>query len=497
MINGTADTGWLDRAGLTDEARVAAVRRRRAAVRRRRRVRGGGGAGTRRRSCARPAAAGPAPATPSAVRSSWVTRARPTALNVAQISPQPVPGRDRRRRRHGRRGRDRPDERVREPADASATGGTTSSRRPPRPGTWSRWTASATGSAGTRAAWSVRPRRPWWWRVRAAAGDRRRGRRHGDDPREHEDGDPGQGPVRGPGPGDPGRRSTRRSTRGGALLRIDRIDDEARGQHHADGRVRRRHRVDRPTTCARRRLADLAAMRALVMGYDVSGRAGRGRCWPTTTRCATRLPIDDPELLARRAGRAGHLRRHVRAVPQPAGRRGGGRRRAGAQPARVLPRLPALAGPGAGGSAGGASAAGWPAALAHYGVTDLEPSPELEEAVYRVFLAQERAGRPDPDHHRPAGAVAQRACRASPRTCGRRPARSSSGWWWPPGCATRWSVTWPGASATRPSSGRSSRRPGPSVYDDVRGNSGLAGGEPGPDRSTRSGSTRWSPARSR
>ena len=30
-------------------------------------------------------------------------------------------------------------------------------------------------------------------------------------------------------------------------------------------------------------------------------------------------------------------------------------------------------------------------ALRHHGVTDLEPGPRLEEAVYRVFLAQQRA----------------------------------------------------------------------------------------------------------
>ena len=35
---------------------------------------------------------------------------------------------------------------------------------PPRTGrrTWSRWTASRTGSAATRAAWCARPRLPWW-----------------------------------------------------------------------------------------------------------------------------------------------------------------------------------------------------------------------------------------------------------------------------------------------------------------------------------------------
>ena len=35
-------------------------------------------------------------------------------------------------------------------------------------------------------------------------------------------------------------------------------------------------------------------------------------------------------------------------------------------------------------------------------------APALEEAVYRVFLAQERAARSDPDRRRPAGAVARR-----------------------------------------------------------------------------------------
>ena len=94
------------------------------------------------------------------------------------------------------------------------------------------------------------------------------------------------------------------------------------------------------------------------------------------------------------------------------------------------------------------------AVLKHYGVTDLEPSPALEEAVYRVFLAQERAA----DQVPIVTGLLERWRNAVPdfdrRDAGRRPARSSSGWWWPPGCGTRWSATWPGASGTRPSSGR-------------------------------------------
>ena len=32
-------------------------------------------------------------------------------------------------------------------------------------------------------------------------------------------------------------------------------------------------------------------------------------------------------------------------------------------------------------------------ALGHYGVTDLERTPDLENAVFRIFLAQRRAAR--------------------------------------------------------------------------------------------------------
>ena len=39
----------------------------------------------------------------------------------------------------------------------------------------------------------------------------------------------------------------------------------------------------------------------------------------------------------------------------------------------------------------GTSASGWPEVLRHYGVLDLERSPQLEEAVFRIFLAQQRS----------------------------------------------------------------------------------------------------------
>ena len=76
-----------------------------------------------------------------------------------------------------------------------------------------------------------------------------------------------------------------------------------------------------------------------------------------------------------------------------------------------------------------ASAPGWRRALRHYGVTDLEPGPALEEAVFRVFLAQERAADQIPSSPGcwsaggtpglPAGAAARRARRGG-RAAGRR-----------------------------------------------------------------------------
>ena len=60
-------------------------------------------------------------------------------------------------------------------------------------------------------------------------------------------------------------------------------------------------------------------------------------------------------------------------------------------------------------------------ALLHYDVRDLEPGPALEEAVYRLFLAQQRVGRPAARRAGAARALAAGASRPS-----RRPARRSA-----------------------------------------------------------------------
>ena len=92
--------------------------------------------------------------------------------------------------------------------------------------------------------------------------------------------------------------------------------------------------------------------------------------------------------------------------------------------------------------------------LAHYGVDGLEPSPALDPALYRIFLAHRRA--------------ASRTCRCvsellrwrldhpgrCPVTAATTTGGRSASWSRPPSCATRASATWPGRSATAASKPR-------------------------------------------
>src|SRR6476646_1605311 len=174
---------------------------------------------------------------------------------------------------------------------------------------------------------------------------------------------------------------------GGALLRIDRVDDGAAAsttptvEFTADSLTP----VTEPKEQA---LADLAAMRALIMGYDVSGTRGRGLlAHYNSVRSET--PIDDPELLRASLGVLAtfadlcELSRN-----RPAGEEESGDERVHSPREYFHAYLHSLDLEREG--LPEAFRARLAAVLTHYGVTDLEPSPELEEAVYRVFLAQER-----------------------------------------------------------------------------------------------------------
>ena len=98
--------------------------------------------------------------------------------------------------------------------------------------------------------------------------------------------------------------------------------------------------------------------------------------------------------------------------------------------------------------------------LAHYGVTEFDRTPELEEAVFRVFLAQQRSA---PDVLL-ATTLLQRwltePCPEPPADAG-APATSSTGWCSPPSCATPSWATWPAACGSAGSTSRSSTPSGP------------------------------------
>ncbi|MET0863859.1 MAG: biotin/lipoyl-containing protein, partial [Nakamurella sp.] len=174
---------------------------------------------------------------------------------------------------------------------------------------------------------------------------------------------------------------------GGALLRIDRIDDDAAAS--TTPTVEFAASAAPSTDPKQRALADLAAMRALVMGYDVS--AARGRSLLTDyNKVRNETPIDDPDLLRASLGvletfaDVCELSRN-----KPAGEEEQGDERVHSPREYFHSYLHSL----------DLEREGLPeafrtrlaAVLKHYGVTDLEPSPALEDAVYRVFLSQERA----------------------------------------------------------------------------------------------------------
>jgi hypothetical protein len=140
------------------------------------------------------------------------------------------------------------------------------------------------------------------------------------------------------------------------------------------------------------------------------------------------------------------------ADPQPSDRRRRGPR-PGPQRPRVPARLPAIA---------RRRGRGLPdsfqdklrRALADYGVDNARPHPALEEALYRIHLAQQRAGEPGPAIlallERRLGVSRLRTTTTRGPTCATR----STSWWWRPRCATRWSVTSPVACATAASTSR-------------------------------------------
>jgi acetyl/propionyl-CoA carboxylase alpha subunit/acetyl-CoA carboxylase carboxyltransferase component len=141
----------------------------------------------------------------------------------------------------------------------------------------------------------------------------------------------------------------------------------------------------------------LTALRSLVLGYDVE-EADAGRQLRRLAAARDALPDDDPRLLA---GEAGILRIFADVSALWRNRRVSGEAQADEEAAvdAEAARNPqeymhAYL------RSRDADAEGLPESfrirlrrtLAHYGVDDIEPSPDLEAALYRIFLAHRRAG---------------------------------------------------------------------------------------------------------
>jgi len=175
---------------------------------------------------------------------------------------------------------------------------------------------------------------------------------------------------------------------GGAILRLDKVEEEGAAsttptvEFSADA-------VDIGPDARAQILADVGTLRGLIMGFDVSTARARA-VLADVERLAGSLPVDDDELLhagIRVLGTFADLCELSR--NRPAGEEESDER-------VHSPReyfhsyLHSL----------DVEREGLPEAfrtrllrvLRNYGITDLEPIPALEEAVHRVFLAQERVG---------------------------------------------------------------------------------------------------------
>ena len=289
VIDGSADTGWIDRVraqGRLVSTRHSGVALAAAAIE----AYEDEALVERQRLLSPRTAAARRSSTRAAGRSTSSCAAPATGCSVAQIGPH--------RFRVGHR------------AAATATSWTPSSSAststpagcwstasgsgssPTRTGrsTWSRSTASPTGSAATRAACVRSPAPALVVATPLRGGRRGRGGRARARPGEHEDGDRAARAVQGAGAGVPGlRRQPGRDRRAAAAPGADRRRGRGRGRRRR-GRRPASCRPSRPALRAEDRVArGIADLRSLLLGYDLD-------------------PRDERRVLVRLPGRAGRAR---------------------------------------------------------------------------------------------------------------------------------------------------------------------------------------------
>ena len=180
---------------------------------------------------------------------------------------------------------------------------------------------------------------------------------------------------------------------GAPLLRLEPLGDGG----DAGRRAGHRRRRARPARRARRRARRPSGSRpgcatcAACCSASTPARRTSAACWRLPRARSPRPEARQRRPAGGRDRAARGVRRPVRADPQPAGRPGrrGPTPRCTARASTSTAYLQSL----------DVERAGLPEAfqhrlsqvLRHYGVTDLERTPELEDAVFRIFLAQRRA----------------------------------------------------------------------------------------------------------
>ena len=224
--------------------------------------------------------------------------------------------------------------------------------------------------------------------------------------------------------------STPRSTPERPLLRVEReLRGVRRGSEVASRRVRSRcSRSARRTTRADA-LEQIDALRALITGYDVSAQA-RPALLADYDAAARRDRRDDPDLRAGGARPADHVRRHLRAR-HVTGRPSEEERRTSGCTARASTSTPTCTRSTS--SAKACRSRSDPAGAGAASLRRHRPraaAAELEEAVYRLFLAQQRVADQVPviaalldrwlNETRTLPDMRSEAARRGPRPAGRR-----------------------------------------------------------------------------
>ena len=241
------------------------------------------------------------------------------------------------------------------------------------------------------------------------------------------------------------------------------------GRRRRRGGLRRAGRAARRPTCGRatprdRALSLLAALQALITGYDVSGGYAQQLVAEYGTR-PRRAAGRRRRAAARRADRAHHVRRPGRALAQPPVQRAR-RRPTSRSTARASTSTPTCT--RSTWSARGcrrASAAGCPGRCCTTASRDLEPSPALRGG--RAPAVPGPAAHRRPAARRPGAARPLADADPAPAGRARRWPTCSTGSSSPPSCAIRPWATWPARCATATSRSRWSGRTGEVVLEEA------------------------------